>query len=483
MADSVVSCFEQAQAAIAAGQVDRAGQLYLQVTDFLKPQEHRRWGELFQQAGQWDWAETLLRRLARQHPTMPEAWTDLGTLLVSRDQLPEAQTCFAKAHRLRDWPESGDRGYWFSRDWFSNQLPNWVNWVQPLADRGPVQALEVGSFEGMSACWLLDRVLLNPEARLTCIEPEIRPTLRDNLDRTGRAPQVTLLSQLSWEALAQLPVDHYDLAYIDGCHAPWVAFRDAVMTWPLVKVGGLVVIDDYRYVGLPEDCPQFGVDLFMLLFTHCFEVVFSGYQLFLRKVRDWQPLTAPWQRAAEATTDPLLLDALAWALARSHQWDAAQQLCERAIGLAPQVAAPYLTLAEIWAQRQPEFSDQDLAHYGPLTRSLVQIFGHSHPGFALKTLPVGTGYDLEPLVAYLQALEKDTYWHEPIANLLTVLERQGKQQGMPQAMAAWLDRLHHPPAGSLALPHRPDLWRLIGDLAIGSNNATAAALAYRCALH
>jgi hypothetical protein len=85
-------------------------------------------------------------------------------------------------------------------------------------------------------------------------------------------------------------------------------------------------------------------------------------------------------------------------------------------------------------------------------------------------------------VAYLQALEKNTYWHEPIANLLTVLERQGKQQGMSQAMAVWLDRLHHPPVGGLALPHRPDLWRLIGDLAIGSNNATAAALAYRCAL-
>jgi hypothetical protein len=146
------------------------------------------------------------------------------------------------------------------------------------------------------------------------------------------------------------------------------------------------------------------------------------------------------------------------------------------------VAAPYLTLAEIWAQRQPEFSDQDLAHYGPLTRSLVQVFGHSHPGFALKTVPIGTGYDLEPLVAYLQALEKDTYWHEPIANLLTILEEQGKQQGMSQAMAVWLDRLHHPPVGGLALPHRPDLWRLIGDLAIGSNNATAAALAYRCAL-
>lgn len=474
---SFSTTFAQAKTAIAAGQIDRAFTLYLQVTDSLEALEHRQWGDLFQDAGYLDLAETLFRRLTQQHPQVAEGWAALGGLLRERGNLAAARACFATAHRLRDWPESGDRGYEFSQDWFSNQLPNWTRIVKPLGDRGPLQALEVGSFEGMSACWLLDRVLRDPASHLTCIEPAVRPEFQRNLAKTDRAAQVTILPQLSFEGLAHLPPQHYDLAYIDGCHAPWVAFRDAVMTWPLLKPNAVLVIDDYQYQGLPEDCPQPGVDLFMLLFSGCFETIYSGYQLFLRKTGEWNPKTAPFERAAGSITDPLLLDGLGWLLLTVQQWELGRQVCDRAIALAPQVAAPYLTLAQIWRQFDPALKHRDLQRYSPLGQALIRYFAQDSSHFSGDA-----PYCLEPLVAYYQAMANNTYWHKPVTHLLEELKRQVKQQGLAMTVATWRDRIHHPPDDGLALPQDPGIYQFLGHLAIEDSDAIAATIAYTTCL-
>ncbi len=477
MSDSSITAFGQAQTAIATGQIDRAMALYLQVTDSLEALEHRQWGELLQQAGYLDLAESLFRRLTQQHAQVPEGWAALGSLLEGRGDLAAARVCFATAHRLRGWPESGDRGYEFSRDWFSNQLPNWVKIIQPLGDRGPIQALEIGSFEGMSACWLLDNVLLDPASHLTCIEPALRPEFQHNLEKTDRAAQVTILPELSFEGLAHLPPQHYDLAYIDGCHAPWVAFRDAVMTWPLLKPDAVMVIDDYQYAGLPEDCPQPGVDLFMLLFSGCFETIYSGYQLFLRKTGEWNPKTAPCARAAGSIADPLLLDGLGWLFLEVQQLELAQEVCDRAIALAPQVAAPYLTLAQIWQQRDPALQHPALRSYPPLAQALIHYFGQESAHFD-QDKP----YCFEPLVAYYQAMVNNTYWHQPVTHLLEELKRQVKQQGLAAAVAAWRDRIAHPPSDGLALPQNLDTYQFLGNLAIEDSDPIAATVIYAISL-
>ncbi|TAD76228.1 MAG: hypothetical protein EA001_12455 [Oscillatoriales cyanobacterium] len=477
----VEALMAEAKAAIAEGQFDRVLELLDQVGDRLDAWRRVYWGQQLIDARAVEVATTLLRKITKQSPQAPESWAALGNCLSRQGDRAEAQNCFRQAHLLRGWLESRDHGYEFSQDWFSNQLPNWNRHIAPLKDQQdqhkgqPLQGLEIGSFEGMSACWLLDRVLTHPGSQLTCIDPSPQAAFRPNLAKTGRADSVQVLEALSWEALESLRSYTYDLAYIDGCHAPWVAFRDAVQTWPIVRTGGIVVIDDYRYQGHPDECPKPGVDLFMALFAGCFELLNNDYQLFLRKIRDWDGATAPLDRVLLLTDDPMLLDGLGWFLGTVGQLDLAQRVCERAIALYPTTAYAYMTLAQIWAQRGP-LPETLPRRYSPLTCRLVRYFACVQPSEVAFTDQL----DLEIIVAYLQAIDRQVYWHSPVKNLLGLLDYQIQRQELSGAITAWQNWADWAARGqwgqSLNLPTNARPYRRMAELAIARNYSSVVPL-------
>jgi hypothetical protein len=44
-------------------------------------------------------------------------------------------------------------------DWFSQHIPNWKRWLARFQGRDGIRAVEIGTYEGRAACWLLDNVL------------------------------------------------------------------------------------------------------------------------------------------------------------------------------------------------------------------------------------------------------------------------------------------------------------------------------------
>ena len=46
----------------------------------------------------------------------------------------------------------------------------------------------------------------------------------------------------------------YDYIYIDGSHMPKWVLIDAVLSWDLLKKGGLMIFDDYKHI--EEKPPQ-----------------------------------------------------------------------------------------------------------------------------------------------------------------------------------------------------------------------------------
>lgn len=449
-----------AATAIAAGQVARVFELLEQEGDRLDAWRRVSWGHQLLATGATAEAIALFRRITEQSPTAPEGWVALGNCLSQQGDRAEAQACFQQAHALRGWPESADRGYEFSQDWFSDQLPHWERHLAPLQGQ-PVQGFEIGSFEGMSACWLLDRVLTHPAAQLTCIDPDPQAAFHSNLAKTGQADRVRVIQALSWEALEPLPPNTYDLAYIDGCHTPWVAFRDAVQTWPTLRTGGLVIIDDYRYQGEPDDCPKPGVDLFLALFSGCFELLNNDYQLFLRKTRDWDPATAPLDRVLLLTDDSLLLDGLGWFLLRMRQWDLAQRVCERAIALYPMSTYSYITLGQVWSQRGP-LPEALPRRYSPLTRHLIRYFADAQP----SQVAFADRLDLNIMAVYWQTIACQAYWYEPIINLVGLLDYQIQHQELAGAIAAWTAWAASEQWGqTLALPTSPHIYQQVAKAA------------------
>ena len=146
-------------------------------------------------------------------------------------------------------------------DWFARHIPVWLEHLAPLLQGQPLNALEVGSYEGRSACWTLENILRHPTSTLTCIDPwdGLDPALgNDTIPAEARfdantqqySSKLIKLKGRSINRLAQLIQEEklFDLVFIDGDHEGQSALTDLCMTWPLLKVGGYLLFDDYRWV-------------------------------------------------------------------------------------------------------------------------------------------------------------------------------------------------------------------------------------------
>jgi predicted O-methyltransferase YrrM len=80
----------------------------------------------------------------------------------------------------------------------------------------------------------------------------------------------------------------FDLVYIDGEHHAASVLEDAVLAFPLLKVGGAMVFDDYGggEPGGGNKYPKPGVQAFVAVYRDRLQDVFYSYQVHLRKVSD-----------------------------------------------------------------------------------------------------------------------------------------------------------------------------------------------------
>jgi len=58
----------------------------------------------------------------------------------------------------------------FSANFFSRNIETWKHHLRRFAHKPDLNFLEIGSFEGASACWLLKNILTSGSSRLTCID-------------------------------------------------------------------------------------------------------------------------------------------------------------------------------------------------------------------------------------------------------------------------------------------------------------------------
>jgi len=183
----------------------------------------------------------------------------------------------------------------FTQDWFTAHAPLWERLLAPLAGR-PAHALEVGVFEGRGSVWLLDHVLMHPDATLTWVDTfaggadhagmdlaGLEGRFRANTARFGDKVRGTV--GRSADVLRGMTGERFDLAYIDASHAAADVLADAVLAWPLLKPGGLLGFDDYRWRGFPEPerCPALGIDAFLAAMRGRYAELHRGDQVWVRR--------------------------------------------------------------------------------------------------------------------------------------------------------------------------------------------------------
>ena len=171
-----------------------------------------------------------------------------------------------------------------------------------------LEILEIGSFEGRSAIFFLS---FFENSQLVCIDTftgstehhgedapyfsnmnEVERRFDANLRPFG--DRVLKLKQPSITALPDLKRRgrEFDIVYVDGDHRAASVHSDATLSWSLLKDGGIMILDDYRWMpDWPADQrPQAGIDAFLSSIEDDFEELHRGYQIIIRKAfRAHQP--------------------------------------------------------------------------------------------------------------------------------------------------------------------------------------------------
>lgn len=189
----------------------------------------------------------------------------------------------------------------FTSDWFSGNIANWSQWLAHLKGQ-PASALEIGSYEGQSACWLLENILTHENSRLTCIDtwaggqdlPEVSDDslferFAGNIGATGQAGRVAVFRGPSerWLPVLQTEGRKFNVIYVDGSHLAPDVLTDGVLGWRLLEPGGLIIFDDYTWCHDPNPLHQPGlaINAFLAVWAGQYEVVGKAYQVALRKLK------------------------------------------------------------------------------------------------------------------------------------------------------------------------------------------------------
>lgn len=200
--------------------------------------------------------------------------------------------------------EKGDYIFTPTQDWFSFNIDRWRS-LFPLVKTAAPRVLEIGSWEGRSAVFLLTELCARGGS-LTCIDHfdlmqttagrERHERIMHNLALTGKPFRVIegfsfpmLMAVLQEEMVA--PEPGFDWIYVDGSHEADDTLLDGELAWRLARNGAVVIFDDYRWNKEPEDSehhPKRGIDTFMALHTGQFQVISSPteYQMILQKTSE-----------------------------------------------------------------------------------------------------------------------------------------------------------------------------------------------------
>lgn len=201
--------------------------------------------------------------------------------------------------------------YEFTVDWFSGQskeIKNFLDrewFIKHHASKDPTyhkyDVLEVGSYEGRSTVWWCDTF---PGSRVVAVDnweggaehrlsnydmSSVEKRFNKNVEGKSvikcRGDSALVLAEIGMygaypDSEDEAPITAYDLAYIDGSHMADDTLLDAMLAAKLLKPGGYMIFDDYRWSDSrmpgPKFSPKLAIDSFEAVMRN-FTPKYKGY--------------------------------------------------------------------------------------------------------------------------------------------------------------------------------------------------------------
>ena len=203
------------------------------------------------------------------------------------------------------------RTYSITQDWFSNHIPAWES---VLAQLKPRRVLEIGSYEGLSTTYVIERCSAFGPLQIHCVdtwkgavdlsadamdgvEARFDRNVKLAIDRAAAPVSLHKIKRRSALALSDYIArgePQFDLIYIDGSHTAADVLVDAVLAFQLLRVGGMMIFDDYLWSMEPAlsvdplNLPKPAIDAFTATFMRKVRVLpgLPNSQCYVEKIAE-----------------------------------------------------------------------------------------------------------------------------------------------------------------------------------------------------
>tara|TARA_B110001452_G_C15241431_1_gene429865 strand:- start:4351 stop:4941 length:591 start_codon:yes stop_codon:yes gene_type:complete len=188
--------------------------------------------------------------------------------------------------------------YKYTQTWFlGSEIQN--NLLKYIDKDLQYNILEIGSFEGLSACAFSDNLLEHDMSTLDCVDPYILSGTNDkittklvtlqteklftlNINNSKYPKKVTHHKLLSDEFFMNNN-KQFNLIYIDGCHEPEFILNDMNNSFSVLKSGGIMWMDDYEKKSKNNQCKT-TMNKFLTDNIGKYSIIHKNYQLAIKKI-------------------------------------------------------------------------------------------------------------------------------------------------------------------------------------------------------
>ena len=187
-------------------------------------------------------------------------------------------------------------------DWFSGNIPTWLRAIDQtdFRKKDNISYLEIGSWQGLSAFFILNEF---QNSRVVCVDTweggdehnkgiehentclaQVERSFDANLEKFKQ--KVNKFKGMSISYFAQkFQPDVFDIIYVDGSHHSDDVIVDAVKSFEMLSIGGILIFDDYfwNYYEHDIDNPAGAINVFLRLKRKQLEILCFDYQIIIRK--------------------------------------------------------------------------------------------------------------------------------------------------------------------------------------------------------
>lgn len=189
----------------------------------------------------------------------------------------------------------------FNYNWFDiSAKKNFETYLEGFKGKPDLKFLEIGPFEGKATVWMLENILTGPSSGIVCVDTfegsdehkalgvDTKNLLDTFMENTKKfKDRIILMHGVSQEVLRKefFKSNQFDFVYIDGSHCAPDVLEDAVLSFRLLKKGGLMIFDDYewKYNDDPVESPRLAIDAFLGIFVKEYKLLLKSYQVVIEK--------------------------------------------------------------------------------------------------------------------------------------------------------------------------------------------------------